>query len=85
MQRSIGYKVLIQVTVDESKFTDEFMEEFRRHFYPFNTIEEHMEHLAQLEARGLIGVDNFVEGYGDIREFGVKFGVGSGETEIVDI
>jgi hypothetical protein len=60
----------IEVEVDESMFTDTFMEEFRRDFYPFYDIQRHVEHIAQLEARGLL--DDFTEGYGPIKYMGIK-------------
>jgi hypothetical protein len=65
----------IKVTVDETKFTSEFMEEFRQGFYPFETLQEHVEHLAQLYARGLVDdcPNQFIEGYGPAREMGIKF------------
>lgn len=47
------------------------MNDFRDYFYDFDTIEEHAEHLAQLEARELIDGD-FVEGYGSLKEMGIK-------------
>jgi hypothetical protein len=66
----------IEVEVDESKFTPEFMEEFRRSFYDFHTVEDHVCHLAQLYARGLINEFNpnhFIEGYGPIKNWSLKF------------
>lgn len=78
---------LIEVTVDESKFTPEFMGEFRRHFYPsFHTISDHADHLAALYASGVIhdlDPDPFVEGYGRLSEFGVEFRELNTETEAV--
>ena len=44
----------VSVTVDETKFTDEFMDEFRASFYRFFDIDDHIKHLAQLVARGII-------------------------------
>lgn len=75
----------VTVTLDETKFDEPFMEEFRRHFYGFDTIEEHVEHLAQLEARGLVGdYKPFVEGYGRLDEMGVKLSSDHFEEEIVE-
>ena len=52
----------IGVSVDESKFTEEFMEEFRDYFYKFYTINDHIEHLGQLYARGIVDeFDDFIE------------------------
>jgi len=75
----------IKVTVDESKFTTQFMEEFRESFHPFHTIDEHIKHLAQLYARGITGgyPSDFLEGYGPLKDMGIKFeGMGQDE-EIV--
>ena len=64
----------IRVTVDESKFDDKFMEEFRASFYGFDTLDEHLMHLAQLNARGLAGgFRDFIEGYGDAADMGIQF------------
>jgi hypothetical protein len=75
----------VDVTVDETKFTEEWMAEFRKSFYPFFTVQDHIEHLAQLYARGVIdGFDKeFVEGYGPLKEMGITFEYGPIETEIV--
>lgn len=60
----------VSVEVDETKFDEEFMAEFRESFYPFHDLEDHVEHIAQLEARGLL--EDFTEGYGEISDFGIK-------------
>lgn len=61
------------VTVDEKKFTPEFMQEFRETFYPFNSLRDHQHHLAQLYVRGLADEYAFIEGYGQAAEMGIKF------------
>lgn len=71
----------VEVEVDESKFTKEFTEEFTRYFYPFYTIDDHLKHLAQMEARGFSS-DTFIEGYGDPKEFGIKMKIVDQEEEI---
>jgi hypothetical protein len=63
---------VVKVTVDETKFTEEFLAEFRAHFYPFNTLKDHIEHLGQMHIRGVIGSD-FIEGYGPPEDMGIKF------------
>jgi hypothetical protein len=73
--RTVRVSQLIEVTVDESKFTPEFMSEFRREtMYSFTLIEDHIAHLAQLYARSLVH-DNrdYIEGYGIARDMGIKF------------
>ena len=66
----------IDVTLDESKFDDAFMSEFRRGFFPFHDLQEHAEHIAQLHARGVIEADSvsgdFIEGYGPSKDMGIK-------------
>ena len=48
--------------------------------YEFDSLRDHAEHLAQLEARGLIGLDGFVEGYGTLKGSNIKVNVT--ETDI---
>jgi len=82
MEKTVLVTQSIKVTVDESKFDDTFMEEFRESFYPFTTINEHIEHLGQLYARGMAGNTSFIEGYGPAKDMGIKFSEESIETEI---
>ncbi len=64
---------VVTVELDETKFDEAFMQEFRESFYGFHTIERHAEHIAQLEARGLIGDwKPFIEGYGPAEDMGIK-------------
>lgn len=60
----------VSVEIDEPKFDEAFMAEFRANFFPFHTVQDHVEHIAQLEARGLL--EDFTEGYGPIKDFGIK-------------
>lgn len=63
------------VELDQTKFTPEFMEEFRKSFYPFFDLEEHAAHIAQLQARGVIDITvtpEFIEGYGPSDEMGIR-------------
>lgn len=62
---------VVEVSLDETMFNEKFMEEFRKGFYSFHTLRDHVEHLAQLEARGLVGT--FLEGYGRPDEVGISF------------
>lgn len=66
---------VVEVTLDDSKFDEAFMSEFREGFYNFDTIEEHAEHIAQMQARGVIDASyqwgGFVEGYGEPRDMGI--------------
>ena len=73
----------IRVTVDESKFTPEFMREFRQSFYEFDSLDDHIKHLAQLCARGIADDFSFIEGYGKASDMGIKF-VGIDSDESID-
>jgi len=70
----------VEVEIDDSKFDEAFMAEFRESFYPFYTVERHVEHIAQLEARGLL--DDFTEGYGPIKDMGIKARTVGWEVEV---
>lgn len=62
------------VTVDVEAFTEAFLAEFRESLYPFQDVADHMDHLAQLYARGLVNeFTDFIEGYGNPADFGIKF------------
>lgn len=80
--KTVEVTQFIEVTVDESMFTDGFMEEFREHFYPFSSISDHIEHLAALEAGGLLCGKDFIEGYGEREEMGISVKTESMETSI---
>ena len=75
MRYTVTVSQLVDIDLDESKFTPEFIEEYKNSFYPYTDIEDHAGHLAQLCARGLLG--EFVEGYGTAKDFGIK-------AEVVD-
>lgn len=79
----------VTVEVDETRFTEEWMAEFRESFYDFYTIEDHVEHLAGGHARGLWDNFSFIEGYGPAyypsngyEPFGINFFVNYVETEV---
>ena len=82
--RLVKVTQVVEVTTDDNKFDAEFMREFVESFYPYDTIEEHTEHLAQLHARGvydLEGKSEFVEGYGPQAEMGIRVKTVSVDTE----
>lgn len=75
----------VRVTLDETKFTEGFMEEFRGSFYPLFELRDHAEHIAQLQARNVIDLETtpeFVEGYGPSDEMGIKAQVIETVTEV---
>lgn len=72
MRKIVEVTQTIEVEIDEKKFTPEFMQDFRKHFYDFNSVDDHIKHIAQMEARGLIqSEDAFVEGYGNLDAMGI--------------
>lgn len=83
--KTVEVTTQITVTVDESMFDEDFMREYKEAFYPFHSLEDHLEHLAQLKARGHLGyIDPFIEGYGLAATMGISFDVGDTQTEITD-
>lgn len=75
----------VTVTLDETKFDETFMKEFRESFYQFDTLEEHAEHLAQLEARGLVDdYEPFIEGYGPAEDMGIKLKAGRTDMTVLE-
>lgn len=83
LTKNVQITQTVKVTVDENKFANEFIREFTRYFYPFHSIELHIEHLGQLYARGLADNFSFIEGYGQAKDMGIKFEDVSQDQEIV--
>ncbi len=70
--------VRVEVEVDEAKFTPEFIAEFESYMFSAPTLNDHVENLASLYARGVVDrLDTFIEGYGAPGDMGIRF---SGET-----
>lgn len=74
-ERIVDVVIEVSVKMDESKFTPEFMQEFRDNFYPFTSIEDHVNHLAQLAAREVIHTPCFIEGYGNSEDMGIEVNI----------
>lgn len=71
--KTVLVEQVVKVTVDEAKFTPDFMQEFRASMYPFNDVDDHIEHLGQLYARGLCDeFTKFIEGYGPPADMGIE-------------
>lgn len=70
----VQFTQVLEVSIDETLMNEEFMKEFRVSFYPFFDLEKHAKHIARLYALGIYNGDNeeFVEGYGKIKELGVN-------------
>jgi hypothetical protein len=63
----------IKVTIDESKFDDEFFAGFNSTIFDAGAdLDEHMKHLAQLNARGIYADGDFIEGYGRTEDMGIQ-------------
>jgi len=71
--KTVTVTILVEVTVDETKFDDAFMADFRKQMYHFTSLDRHIEHLGQMHARGLYNDEDFIEGYGQAKEMGIKF------------
>lgn len=85
MKRSVKVTVLIDVEIDETKFTPEFMEEYRENFSNYDTLEEHIQQLAYLGVREEPMTNAFLEGYGTMNEMGIKLSEPSyEEIEVLD-
>ena len=81
----------VVIDVKPEAFTPEFMSEFAETMYPFDTLDQHIEHLAQLAARGILaalpfydGRPDWIEGYGPAHEFLNSIGFADTETVIED-
>ena len=84
-KKKVAVRQVVEVSVDEAKFDEAFMSAFRATMYPFQTIDDHIEHLGQLFARGIaVNEHSFIEGYGIADAMGIRFrDMRDGETEIV--
>lgn len=82
MKRTVVVTFDVDVTVDESKLTEEWLAEWRTSFYNFGTVEDHIRHIGQLAARGMLD-SSFTEGYGPLADMGIEATVTAQEMEIV--
>ncbi len=88
VKRLVEITMQVEVQTDDSKFTDQFMEEFRADFFPFHDMNDHAKHIAQLAAREVAEFSvhvptEFVEGYGPIGEMGISVESVSMEMEVL--
>lgn len=75
MKRQVQVTLTVDVEIDETKFDANFMEEFRQNYIDFDSLDDHIEHLGQLAARGIeTQFSEFIEGYGSTKEMGIKLG-----------
>jgi hypothetical protein len=74
----------IEIEYDEARFSPEWMKNFREYMYPFQTVEDHLKHLAQLKARGFLECsDPWVEGYGHLPAMRITLKQIDQEEEVV--
>jgi len=78
---TVEVRSLVKVKLDGSKFDKDFMVGFCETFFPCFTLADHAEHIAQLAVREVLEND-FTEGYGPLKEMGIKAEVLSVETEV---
>lgn len=87
---SVEVTVTVDVTLDETKFTPEFFEEFNGSITDWgDDLEEHAKHLAWVHATGVedlayVSRAPFVEGYGPVDEMGIQAVTRDTETEVVE-
>lgn len=58
-----------EIEIDETIYNKEWMEKFSSYMYDFNSLSQHVEHLAQYQARLGSGA-SFIEGYGYVNRNG---------------
>ena len=87
----------VTVVLDETKFTDEFLEEFNGSISDWgDDLEKHAEHLAWIAATGVEDISpspwlkdpsksTFVEGYGPVAELGIHATIDDVSTEILEV
>jgi hypothetical protein len=91
--KTVAVTFIVDVTLDETKFTPEFMEKFRGSFYDFYTLDDHTKHLAKLVAEGIVcenyrfaeaGIedDTFVEGYGLLSDMDIALHIKDVDAEV---
>ncbi|WP_457798122.1 hypothetical protein [Methylocystis sp. S23] len=71
MKRTVEVVFVVDVEMDEAKFTPEFMAEFYKHFFHIDTLDEHAGHIAQLAVREVLD-ERFTEGYGPLKDMGIE-------------
>lgn len=75
MKFKIEVTQLVEIELDESKFTKEFMEEYNSYITYHGSLSDHAKHIAWLQATGRVDIEmspEFIEGYGPSNEMGIK-------------
>lgn len=78
---------IVEVTLDETKFTPEFFAEFNETISDWgDDLAEHAKHLAWVHATGVEALDGygaFVEGYGKAADMGISAKTEGTECEVI--
>lgn len=83
MKKLVQVTQIVEVEIDEAKFTPDFMSSFNETIFDAD-LNDHFEHIAQLHARGIYDeFSTFIEGYGPPKEMGIKARVKDHEIEIL--
>lgn len=71
MKKLVRVERYVEVDIDESKFNQEFFDEFNDYICDYGySLDKHIENLAYNWAMGYC---DFIEGYGQLDEMGIKF------------
>jgi hypothetical protein len=83
MKFIVAVTQIVEVELDESKFTNDWLADYCEHFYiTTRNVEDHAMHIAQLHARGLLD-PHFTEGYGRLADMGIKARITEQDEEII--
>ncbi len=88
MKFTVNVMQTVEIELDEPKFDETFMAEFREGFHNIQDIAGHAQHLAWLHATGRVDLEYisadvpFIEGYGPADTMGIKVRVIDSDTEI---
>jgi len=83
MKKYVNVISPVKVMADETKFTPQFLKEFRKCFCDWKIIDEHIQRLANLKVGGYCDQD-FVDGYGSQEDMGLSHEIEDIELEIED-
>jgi hypothetical protein len=81
--KQVKVETVVEVTVDDDKFTDAFMKEFQEYITSFVTLDDHILYLGWAFVSGSCTQNDMVEGYGELSAMGIKFNIIDTYTEIV--
>lgn len=79
MRKTVKVEIMVDVEVNESKFTPEFMGSFNSQFFSLGNLNDHICYIAELKALGRL---EFNETY-DLQEMGIKAKIELVESEIL--